>query len=196
MPAVSSPRPIRRESLVALGLLAAAALFALLGLMMVLLFSIDTETTTSGALWWRKTETTSIPLSQRITYLTIGLVMLVVAATCVFAAMWLFNLHNRLKKYPPILVGVEVMSIQRIVEITNQSRGQVIRDIQRLIESDMISDFYMDNAADAVISKKYVPKISHKAVVTCYGCGATNELIVGIPKPCNHCQQPLLLGTA
>ena len=59
----------------------------------------------------------------------------------------------------------------------------------------MIGDFYIDYSSDQVVSKKYVPKTSHKTVVKCSECGGNNDLIVGITKHCSFCGQPLLLGT-
>lgn len=64
-----------------------------------------------------------------------------------------------------------------------------------MINSEMISDFYIDYGADRVFSRKYIPKTSHKTVVKCSECGGNNEMIVGITKPCSFCGQPLMFGT-
>lgn len=195
MLAAISRVPVKSQGPAAAGLLVAALPLGAMGLLFVVLFSVDSQTTTSGYLWWKETTTTAVPMTLRLTFLLFGLLLLSFAATCVLLAVQLFTTKGRLQKYPPILIGVEVMSIQRLAEITGQSRGQVIRDIQSLIDTGTLGDVYIDIAADSVISKAYIPKVSHKAVVACYGCGGTNELIVGIPKPCNYCGQPLLLGT-
>jgi len=187
--------PVNRQAPVAQGLAIVAVVLGSFGLLSVMAFAETTETSTSGHLWWEETTTTTIPLSQRIVYLLLGVGLLAAAAGCALAAVQLLTAQGRLKKYPPILTGVEAMPIQRIAEITNQSRSQVVRDIQVLIDSDTITDFYIDHATESVVSKKYVPKVSHKVVVACYGCGGSNELIVGIPRPCTYCGQPLALGT-
>lgn len=70
-----------------------------------------------------------------------------------------------------------------------------MRKPQSLIDSDAISDFYIDYTADNVVSRKYLPKTSHKTVVKCSECGGNNEVIVGITRHCSFCGQPLLLGT-
>ena len=48
-------------------------------------------------------------------------------------------------------------------------------EIQTLIDSDVINDFYIDYQREEVVSKKYIPKTSHKTVVTCRACGANND---------------------
>ena len=49
-----------------------------------------------------------------------------------------------------------------------------------MIDSGMINDFYIDYQREQVVSRKYIPKMSHKTVVKCSGCGGNNEVIVGI----------------
>ena len=68
-------------------------------------------------------------------------------------------------------------------------------DLQSMIKSEMITDFYIDYGADQVVSTKFVPKTSHKTVVKCSECGGNNELIVGITRSCEFCGQPLLMGS-
>jgi hypothetical protein len=59
----------------------------------------------------------------------------------------------------------------------------------------LLEDYYVDFLTERVVSKKYTPKTSHKTVVSCTGCGDRNEVIVGIPRPCSSCGQPLVLGS-
>ena len=87
-----------------------------------------------------------------------------------------------------------IQEIQRIVDITGSRRSTVYRDLEALVDSDMIDDVYIDYNADRVVSKKFVPATSHKTVVKCAECGSNNELIVGVTKACAFCRQPLLLG--
>jgi len=125
-----------------------------------------------------------------------GMVVLgVVALTCVLLALRLLTMQGSSNQYLAVLTGVETIPIQRIAEITHSRPSKVRDDIQSMIDSGMISDFYIDYSADQVVSRKYTPKSSHKTVVTCSGCGGNSELIVGITKVCSFCGQPLLLGT-
>lgn len=188
---VLSRIPARTQKPLAQGLLYAAGLIAVFGVLFVMAFTEKTKT--SGSLWWKKT--TEISLSERQPYLFVGIGMLVVAALCVAAAIRLITMQGNLKKYVHILTGVESMTIQQIVDITNSSRSKVSRDIQTMIDSGMIGDFYIDYKSEQVVSKKYIPKRSHKTVVTCSGCGGNNELIVGITKTCSFCGEPLVLRT-
>src|SRR5690606_38351993 len=103
---------------------------------------------------------------------------------CVLVALLLTTMQGHLKRYLSILTGVESISVQKIASITNSNPAKVRREIQSMIDSDMIDDFHIDYGADQVVSKKHVPKTSRKTVVTCRACGANNELIVGITRPC------------
>ena len=122
-------------------------------------------------------------------------VLVVVALTIVLLALGLLTMRGNSNRYLAILAGVETIPIQRIAEITNSRPSKVRDDIQSMIDSDMIADFYIDYSADLVVSRKYIPKASYKTVVTCTSCGGNNELIVGITKTCSFCGQPLVLGT-
>jgi hypothetical protein len=177
----------------------AALIFAIAGTVLVVLFfqTERTDTDTSGHLWWKDetTITTEVPLATRLLYLFIGLALISVAALSVYIRIRQAALQVSHKKYLAILTGFERMKIQQIAGITNSSPSTVYRDIQRMIDSGLIDDVHIDYQAEEVVSKKYIPKSSHKTVVTCRACGANNELIVGITSPCGACGEPLVLNT-
>ena len=176
----------------------AALVFAIVGTVFVVLFfqSERTDTKTSGHLWWKDTTTTTteIPLGTRLVYLLIGLGLILVAVLCVYVLTRRSARRAAEKKYLAILTGGEVWKVQQIAHITNLSPSTVYRDIQRMIDSGTIDDFYIDYKAEQVVSRKYIPKSSHKTVVTCRACGANNELIVGISRACAACGEPLVLN--
>lgn len=125
--------------------------------------------------------------------LAAGVGLLVIALVSLIAALRLTTMQGHLKRYLAILTGVESISIERIADITHSRPSKVRDEIQSMINSEMISDFYIDYSADQVVSRKYIPKTSHKTVVKCSECGGNNEVIVGITKHCSFCGQPLLL---
>jgi len=189
MRGVLSRIPVRLQKPVAKGLLVAAFFAADFGALNVMGFSKSTET--SGWLWWQ--ETTEIPLSERLPYLVTGVGLFAVAVICVAVAIRLITLQGSLKKYSAILTGIESIPVQKLADITNSSARKVYGDIEAMIGSGMISDFYLDHSIEQVVSKKYVPKTSHKTVITCSGCGGNTEIIVGITRPCTYCGEPLVL---
>lgn len=174
-------------------------IFAIVGTVFVVLFfqAERTDTETSGYLWWKDTTTTTteVPLGTRVVYLLIGLDLILVAVLCVYVLIRRSARRTAEKKYLAILTGGEVWKVQQIANITNLSPSTVYRDIQRMIDSGTIDDFYIDYKAEQVASRKYIPKSSHKTVVTCRACGANNELIVGITRACAACGEPLVLNT-
>jgi hypothetical protein len=191
--------PAGKQEQIAKGLLSAAALMSCFALLFVIGFTEDTEedTKTSGHLWWKKSTTTvtEVPMTERVTYLLLGIGLLVLVAVFALSALRLFTMQGRFKRYLAILTGEESMKVQKIADITGSSSSRVRREIQSMIDSEMISDFYLDYQGDQVISKKYIPKTSHKTVVTCSGCSGRNELIVGITRHCTYCGEPLVLTT-
>ena len=191
MTRILSRVPQHLQQPIAGGLCFVALILALFGTAGIADFTEKTKT--SGHLMWK--ETTARTLGERMPSLIGGLTAIAVALLCVAAALVLITAHGRLKKYPPILTGVEAMKIQQIATITNSSPSRVYQDIQTLIDAGIVTDFYIDYGAEQVVSKKYIPKSSHKTVVTCRACGANNELIVGITRPCGACGEPLVLNT-
>jgi hypothetical protein len=191
--------PADKQQQIAKGLVTAAGFLACFALLFVIGFTeeTDTDTKTSGHLWWKKSTTTitEIPMTQRVTDLLVGIGLLILAAVLALAALRLFTMQGRFKRYLAILTGVESMKVQQIADITGSSSSRVRSEIQSMIDSEMISDFYLDYQGDQVVSKKYIPKTSHKTVVTCTGCGGRNELIVGITRHCTFCGEPLVLTT-
>lgn len=187
--------PVRRQTITARVLLILAGLSIVGAIIPMAEFTTTVETKSSGALWWKETTERQIPLTERRPYLFVAICLFVVAVLLVTSSIRLLTMKGSLKKYPPILVGVESMGVERIAKITNANVARVYRDVQAMIDSGMISDFYIDYQTEQVVSKKYVPERSHKTVVTCSGCGGNNELIVGITKVCSFCGQPLVLKT-
>ena len=197
MHGILSRIPVSKQNLVARSLLVAAGVLLAYGVLLpAVQFTTTAESSSSGALWWRETTERSVPLDERLPYLFIAIAGFAVVALLVATAVRLFTMQSSLRKYPPILVGVESMRIQQIADIANTSMTRVYRDIQAMIDSGMISDFYIDYKAEQVVSKKYIPERSHKTVVTCSGCGGNSEVIVGIPRDCSFCGQPLVLNPA
>lgn len=187
--------PIHSRKGVASGLLSVAGIATLFGFGIFMMGSVSTEEKCTGHLWAKKCTEIAIPLSERLPFLLIGVGLGVVVLGCLLAALYLSSTQGHLKSYQAILTGVESMSIQKIASVTNSSPSKVRREIQAMIDSDMIDDFYIDYGADQVVSRKYIPKTSYKTVVTCRACGANNELIVGITRPCAACGEPLVLNT-
>lgn len=181
--------PVDSQKSIAGWLVGAAVLISLFGLLFFIGFTEKTKD--EGHLWWKKTE--EIPLSDRLPYLFGALGLLAVAGLFIAVALVLITSHGRLKKYPPILTGVESIKLQQIATITGSSPSRVCQDIQTLIDAGIVSDFYIDYGAEQVVSRKYIPERSHKTVVTCSGCGGNNEVIVGITRTCGFCGEPLIL---
>lgn len=176
------------------GVLYFAIALGMLGLLLIGGFMESTEEKCTGHLWTKRCVEVEIPLDERLPFLFASITLVAVALFGLYVAFQLIANQSHLKKYQAILTGLETMPVSQIADITRSKPSKVRAEIQRLIDTEEISDFYIDYAADQVVSRKYVPKTSHKTVAKCTGCGATNEVIVGITKQCNYCGQPLLLG--
>ncbi len=175
-----------------------ALIFGIVGAVFFGLFfrSERTETESSGHLWWKDetTTTTEVPMGTRLAFLLVGLALLTIAALCVYVRIKQVRRRAAQRKYLAILTGVERMKVHQIAGIAGASQATVYRDIQRMIDIGIIDDIHIDYQAEEVVSKKYVPKSSHKTVVTCRACNANNELIVGITRACAACGEPLVLN--
>ena len=157
--------PVNMQKPIAFGVLWVAMILALFGVAGIADFTEKTKS--SGHLFWK--DTAERTLGERMPSLLGGLAAIALALLCVVAALRLITVQGGLKKYPPILTGVESMKIQQIADITNSKPSRVYRDIQTLIDSGVVKDFYIDHKAGQVVSRKYIPKRSHKTVVTCPG---------------------------
>lgn len=179
-------------------LLFVALIFGVVGAVFFGLFfrTQSTETESSGHLWWKDetTTTTEVPMGTRLVFLLVGLTLLTIAAFCVYVRIKQARRRAAQRKYLAILTGVERMKVHQIAGIAGASQATVYRDIQRMIDIGIIDDVHIDYQAEEVVSKKYVPKTSHKTVVTCRACNANNELIVGITRACAACGEPLVLN--
>lgn len=187
---VLSQIPVAKQKDIAKTLILLAALVCSMASLSMLGFTKATETT--GLLWWQ--ETKEIPLSERMSYLYAAIGLYASGAVLAVVGVALSMMQGSLRKYAPILTGVDFISIQSIADIVNKSSRKVYRDVQAMIDSGMVSDVYIDHKAGLVVSKTYIPKNSHKAVATCSGCGGNTEVFVGIPKPCSFCGQPLIVN--
>lgn len=131
--------------------------------------------------------------AERLAYGVSGGFLICLAVLAGLVKLRLFTLHDdssgHLNKYRAILVGHESIALQEIADVVHRSSKRVRQEIQALIDSGSISDFYVDHKRGVVVSKKYVPKTSHKTVVSCARCGHANDLVVGVTKHCSHCGQ-------
>lgn len=188
--------PVKNREGTIRGLLATALMSGLLGLLAFGAFSEASTEKCDGHLWWRECVDVAIPMSSRLANLAEAAFLIGIAALCAIAAFLLSTRAGNLKQYLAVLDGVESRPIQEIADITGHTPAHVRKDLREMIESEMITDFYIDTKADRVVSKKYIPKTSHKTVVKCSECGGNNELIVGITRNCDFCGQPLLMGNS
>lgn len=166
-------------------------LLVIFGLLLFIGYSETTES--SGMLWW--SETREVPISERLPYLQGAIACWAAAIAVAGLTIWLTVIRrgrgDRLKRYVPILKGIESIPVQQVASIVNVRPTRVYQDIQRMIDAGMIEDFYLDYQAGQIVSKKFTPERSHKTVATCPGCGARSEIIVGITRSCSYCGQPL-----
>lgn len=183
-------QPSARQTLGVVGGLG-AFLLLMFGLLLFMGYSNTTEQ--SGMLWWQSTN--EVPLDERIPYLQGAIVCWVFAAVLggVTLSVTLRGTTSRLKRYGPILKGVESMPVQQIAGIVNVKPARVYKDLQRMIDSGDLADVYIDYQAGQVVNKKYTPDRSHKTVATCPSCGARSEVIIGVTRSCSYCAQPLPL---
>lgn len=197
---VLSKIPAKSQKGIAAGLLPAAGVAAFFGLLLTGLGIAGGETVEecTGHLLWKKCQdvTNDWSMGTIIFLIATGIGLLIIAGACLLAALRLTTMQGHLKRYLAILTGVESIGIEKIAGITHARPSKVRDEIQSMINSGMISDFYIDYGRDLVVSTKYIPKTSHKTVVRCSGCGGNNEVIVGITKHCSYCGQLLLLGTS
>lgn len=173
------------------GALLAALITAFFSITCFGAFSESTET--SGALWWKKTS--EIPMSERVPWLIGGLILVIVAIILVVIAVKLFLIQVSARRYTAILTGVESIELREVAHITRTSAARVSEDLEALIDSGVLEDYYVDHGSQRVVSRKFVPKAGRKAVVECQGCGAQNDVIVGITRPCDFCRQPVSFET-
>jgi hypothetical protein len=196
---VLSSIPVKSQKAIARGLLPVAGIAAFFGLVLTGLGIAGGETVEkcTGHLVWKECKDVydDWSLGTSIFLMAAGIGLLVIAVVSLIAALRLTTMQGHLKRYLAILTGVESISVEKIADITNSRPSKVRDEIESMINSEMISDFYIDYSADQVVSRKYIPKTSHKTVVKCSECGGNNEVIVGITKHCGFCGQPLLLGT-
>jgi hypothetical protein len=193
MPGLFSRVPVNNRASVATMLKGAIPL-AVLGLIAsFLFFTVSSEEKCTGHLWNKECVDVPIPMSERLPFLLATIVLVGVIAFCAWGAFRLSTMAGPSRRYHAILTGIEHISVQRISAITDVPPARVRREIQELIDTGEIDDFYLDVSKDEVVSRKYVPKTSHKTVVVCTSCKGRNELIVGITKSCEFCRQPLLL---
>ncbi|CAM3450224.1 Helix-turn-helix type 11 domain-containing protein [Nocardioides dubius] len=183
--------PLKLHKPIAIGAFLAAGFCVFAGGLTLLIMTDPPEQKCKGHLWAKKCvdlpKDNTAEIVTAVIFFSISLLLLV-------AALKLLTSEGRLKRYLPILKGVESLDVQRIVDITGSRRAIIYRDLQALIDAHMVADLYIDYGADRVINKRYIPGASRKVVVKCTECRANNEVAIGITKVCSFCRQPLLLG--
>ena len=165
------------------------------GLLFFFEYADATEEKCTGHLFWKECRDAATPMSSRRVALVCGVFFIGVAAFYLVSSLRLARMAGHENRYLNVLAGVETLRIQEIADTTGLPPVQVRTDLQSMINSEMITDFYIDYGADQVVSTKFVPKTSHKTVVKCSACGGNNELIVGVTRNCAYCEQPLQMGS-
>ena len=187
--------PLKNRKSISQGLLGAAVFAGLFGLLFFIGYAQATEEKCTGHLFWKECRDVVIPMSSRRLFLVGAVLLIGVAVFCLVSSLRLLRMSGHENRYLNALVGAETLRIQEIADITGLPPVQVRTDLQSMINSEMITDFHIDYGADQVVSKKFVPKTSHKTVVKCSACGGNNELIVGVTRSCAYCGQPLQMGS-
>lgn len=189
--------PAESRKVVARVLLFVAAFSGAFGLLLTSLGIGGGETVTEcdGPLLWKDCEDVrhDWSTSTDVTLLVVGICFIVIAVTSVIASVRLFTMQGHLNRYLAILTGIESMSVMTIANITGSKPVRVREEVQSMIDAGALPDFHIDYGKDLVVSKRYIPKMSHKTVVTCPTCHANNDVVVGITKSCAFCRELLVL---
>lgn len=185
--------PLKHHKSIAGGLAYASLMAALFGFMELMAREEIEETEESGHLWWKKTKVNADADSERVQALLVGIALLLLSCVLAYLALRVFTTAGRLKKYVPMLKGVESLPVERLAAIAGVRVATAYGDLRTLIGAGMLDDYFIDHGTGEVVNRSYVPERSQKAVVECPGCGTRNEVIIGIPKSCRSCGEPVAL---
>src|SRR5690606_4191807 len=163
--------PVKYHKGLRIGLLYTAFMAFAFGLLSFMVFTEETETITkeSGFLFWKKTTETTIhhDLSERIPYLIVAIVLLVVTVVCLVTALRLILVFGRYKKYLPIIKGHDKILIQQVADINNSNPRLVLNDFRNMIDSNYINEFYIDYKQGLLVDVNYIPENYVKKIITC-----------------------------
>lgn len=177
-------------------LLIAAFVASMLGFASYFSFTEKYETITkeTGKLFWKKITEEKIyfTFSQRLPYLILAIILIPLAVLFLISAFKLGQMPGRYQKYSAIIKGNEKLRIQHIAEITNKHPRKVINDIQNLINSGYIDDYYIDHKQGLLIDKSSLAYSNLKKIIKCPKCGANNEIILGVTSYCIYCDSLLI----
>jgi hypothetical protein len=195
---VLSKVPVKYHKRLRFGLLYVAFLSFIIGMSLLMAFTEETETITkeSGHLFWKKTTETTIhhDLSERLPYLIGAVVLISVAVICLVTALRLILLYGRYKKYLAIIKDNDKLLIQQVADINNSNPRQVMNDLQNMIDSNYINDYYIDYKRGMLVDKNFFPEKFDKKTVKCQACGATNEVVIGnASNYCMYCDSLIIL---
>lgn len=194
---VLSKVPVKYHKRVRTGLLWTAFMAFDLGLLFFLAFTEENQTITkeSGHLFWKKTIETTIhyDLSERIPYLIVAIVLILLAVVCLVTALRLILLFGRYKKYLPIIKDNDKLLIQKVADINNSSPSRVMNDLQNMIDSNYINGYYIDYKQGLLVDKNYFPVKFDKKIVRCQSCGASNEVVIDQSNYCKYCDSLIIL---
>lgn len=189
--------PVKYHNGLRNGLLYAAfpAFYFAFGFFMVFTEESKTITRETGHLFWKKTIETTIyhDLSERIPYLIVAIVLILVAVVCLVTALRLTLLFGRYKKYLVIIKGNDKLLIQQIADINNSNPRRVMNDLQNMIDSNYITGYYIDYKQGLLVDKNYIPEKFVKKIVKCQTCGASNEVVIGQSNYCKYCDSLIIL---
>ncbi len=126
--------PAESRKPIAGGLVLAAGAAACFGLVLTSLGIAGGETVEecTGHLVWKECEKVynDWSLATSVFIIVAGVGLLIFAAGAVYAAILLSLTRSHLNKYQAILTGVEVMSIQKVADITHVRPSKVRSEIQ------------------------------------------------------------------
>ena len=184
---IVSKVPVKYHSALRRGLLFVAFFAGDFGLLLFIGFTEEKEET---GLLIKKT--IYHPLSERLGYLAGSIVLIIIALISLLLAWKITTIGGRFKKYIGMIQGVDRIELQRLAEMTNSSPRDVADDLQNMIDSEFIENYYIDYKNEMLVNRSLASKQLKKISVKCQQCGATNEVIVGMSERCEYCDSPLV----
>lgn len=177
-----------------LGIVAVASIISAAFLFIGFTEKREIITKETGHLFWKHTTKKIVnhPLSERIVFLIGAVLLIVMAVFCLILIVKIIIKQNRQKRYITIFKGNEEISVKKLANIMGIETQIVLEDVQNLISSGTLSGFYINFKNNSVVNTNFIPKNIKKSVVTCGSCGKRNELIIGVPKKCVSCMEPLI----
>ncbi|MGL5550442.1 MAG: hypothetical protein ACRDD4_12140, partial [Culicoidibacterales bacterium] len=123
--------------------------------------------------------------------LVLAISLLVIAIVCLVLAWKIVTTMKLFARYDLLIRNVQIIELIKIANMRNTTPRKVATDLQNMIDSGYISNYYIDYQKKVLVNQNIDAESIETITVKCPHCGAKTVIVSGNHNRCEYCDSAI-----